>query len=282
MSLAQTTITFRNGNRVRAIFVDKRTPAQQIVSRLQLPRPRALVILNGTTDKIEPRIRSCLASLLQDGLARIAAEEQLTLITGGTWSGIFALLGEGLAIWGRRGPCIGVTVGSRVTWPGRIKVRPPLRWLRSKRTPLEAHHSHFVLVEGRRWGDETGVMYELAGELAKGCPSLALFAGGGKVTLDEMERNVDQGRKMVLLVGSGRVTDAIGEVLVRKEAKTDRIVRIAEHGDISLFDVREGEAALRQLIQDLLIKGEDSEHSKGDQVGSGVPRMAPARATGPR
>ena len=191
---------------------------------------------------MEPGLEAQLARILQNGPARLAAEEQLTVITGGTDAGIFHLLGQGFAQWGRPAACIGVAVDALVTWPDRP----------GDGVPLEPHHSHFCLVEGRDWGDETETMYTLAARLAADCPSLALFANAGEIAVREMQANVAQGREMILLAGSGRYADTVLEI--RKGEQTDdaRLLEIARSGRIIPYDIGQSPSGLVQCIAERL------------------------------
>ena len=193
------TIRFADGIQAPAVRLSRSTSSVEIVAALALPAPRALVILNGGTARLERALQARLAAALADGLARVVAEERLTVITGGTDAGVFHLFGEGLARWGRAAPCIGVAVAALVSYPGHP----------GGEASLEPNHSHFTLTAGRQWGDETATMYTLAAMLARDCPSLAVFAGGGEIALREMQANVAQGRTLLLLAGSGRNTDAV-------------------------------------------------------------------------
>jgi hypothetical protein len=237
-SISIETIQFSNGNRSRMIQPAYGTLASQIVDALALPAPRGLVILNGGTAQLEADRKAWLAAALADGLARLVAEESLTAITGGTDAGIFHLFGQGLGRWGRTAPCIGVAVRSLVCWPGQP----------AGEAPLEPHHSHFVLVEGERWGDETETMYALAAELGDGCPSVAVFAGGGEIAIHEMLVNVAQGRSMILLAGSGRVTDAVLAARRGQSPDDPRIAQIAGLGKIIAHDVASAPSTLVQLV----------------------------------
>ena len=152
------TALFPNGSRARVLQISQHTRVDDVVDALELPTPHAVVILNGSTAKVAPELETQLAGILQDGLARFAAEEQLTLITGGTDAGIFHLLGEGFGKFGRPAACIGIAVADLVTWTDPA----------GDRVPLEPHHSHFVLVQGHDWGDETEAMYGLVDRLARG------------------------------------------------------------------------------------------------------------------
>lgn len=239
-SLKRETIQFPNGNQAQAVYAPRGTNPQQIIQALALPRPRGLLVLNGGTAQLEPDLQAQLGHLLGDGLARVAAEEGLTLVTGGTDAGVFALLGEGLARWGRTAPCVGVVVADLAKWPDKPAGEA---W-------LEPHHSHFVLVEGKNWGDETTTMYELIGALSQAgrCPSLAIFVGGGGITRDEMEANVEQGRKMVLLAGSGRMTDSVISSLLGRQISDARVMQIALKGGIIPFAISGEPSALSDLI----------------------------------
>ena len=245
-------IQFSDRNQAQAVCVSRDTNAEEIIRALGLPRPRALLILNGGTAKMETTLRERLSRLLRDGVARFAAEEGITLITGGTDAGIFALLGQGLARWGQTAPCIGIAVADLVSWPGRVPRWLPRWWLDRGRASLEPHHSHFVLVEGKKWGDETATMYGLAETLAQDCPSLAIFAGGGEIAQREMRANVEQGRKMILLAGSGRATDAVFAALNGEQADDADLAEVAQRGKIVSFPVEQDPSVLSDSARRLL------------------------------
>jgi hypothetical protein len=238
------TIQFHDSNQARVLHAAPPTPARRIIELLNLPWPRAVVILNGGTLEMEGPLRARIGELMQDGLARVAAEEEITLVTGGTDAGIFALLGQGLAKWGRTAPCIGVAVAELVKCAAHS----------DGEVPLESHHSHFVLVKGKRWGDETKAMYDLAETLSRKCPSLAIFVGGGEITKREMEINVRQGREMVLISGSGRTTDAVLHTRSYESMEDHRLAEIAQKGRITLFNLGNQPSALGDLIRELLFK----------------------------
>jgi TRPM family ion channel len=226
----------------RLLRVSAGISADRIGTALDLTRPHPLLVVNGGTAKLGPTLEAQLGLLLQDGVARAAVDHRLTLVTGATDAGIFALLGQGLARWGRTAPCIGVTVADMATWPGKL----------AGEVPLEPHHSHFVLVEGQHWGDETTTMYALVAWLGCDRPSAAIFAGGGEIVIHEMQANVRQSRTMILLAGSGRATDAVLAARAGGPASDPRLAEIARRGTIIAFDIRQDAAALRDLLRSLL------------------------------
>src|ERR1051326_3827884 len=158
------TIQFPSGNQARVVHARKGAAVKPLISALNVPGPRGVVVLNGGTAQLDANLATQLSLLLADGLARVAANEELTMITGATDAGIFTLLGQGLERWGRTAPCIGVTVASLVNLPEA----PPSK---EERASLEPHHSHFVLTAGKQWGDETTTMFGLVGALGAKAPS---------------------------------------------------------------------------------------------------------------
>ena len=240
------TVRFDNGNPAAIMRAAKDTPVGEIVAALALPAPRALVILNGGTASLAHALQARLAAALADGLARVVAEERLTVITGGTDAGVFHFFGEGLARWGRTAPCIGVAVAALVSYPGHP----------GGEAPLEPNHSHFVLTAGRQWGDETATMYALAAALARDCPSLAVFAGGGEIALREMQANVTQGRAMLLLAGSGRNTDAVLAASAGEPSGNADLDAVARYPGIVPASIADDPAQLRATVRRLLFGGE--------------------------
>jgi hypothetical protein len=235
-------IYFNRQCQARSVRTGQREAISQTLAALALPRPWSLLILNGGTAALNGSIAADFKPVLMDGLARVVCEEGITVITGGTAAGIFRLFGQGLARWGRTAPCIGVAVRSLVSWPGQPEGI----------ASLEPNHSHFVLVDGDRWGDETETMYALTAALAADCPSAAAFAGGGDVAINEMLTNVNQQRPLILLAGSGRATDAVLAARNSRVSDDPRIAAIACQGKIYAHDIHDEPAALREAVRQML------------------------------
>lgn len=77
------------------------------------------------------------------------------------------------------------------------------------RVPLDPHHSHFLLVPGERWGDESPWLSAAADSLAAGRGSLMLVAGGGDVTRRDVWHRLRQRGRVLALAGSGGTADAL-------------------------------------------------------------------------
>lgn len=128
------------------------------------------------------------------------------------------------------------------------------------RTPVEPNHTHIIAVndpawERRQriagwtpadgfWGSETETMYRLFGRLAEGRPSVTLVANGGAIVLDEVRANVEAGRPMILVAGSGRAADALVSLLRDDPPTATRTP--APDGDATHEDA-DGDDDVRQL-----------------------------------
>ena len=195
-------VWFPTGVTARRVHVPDGVPGEELVRMLDLPPPRGTLVLNGSTASLGRDVRARLAHLIVDGVAALAATEGLTVVTGATDAGIFSLLGP--AMDGCRAPLVGVAPEGLVSWPG-MRSRSGFAELE----PLEPHHSHFLLVKGDEWGDETATMMELARALGGTAPSVAVLCGGGTVARTEALAHVHAGRPLVVVAGSGRLADEI-------------------------------------------------------------------------
>lgn len=176
----------------------------------------AFVFLSGGASKMrEDHQRQLLAMF--DALSRLARSgRRIGVGDGGTKAGIMEAAGLARQASGNAFPLIGVAPAAEI---------PP----RGK-TPLDPNHSHIVAVDNPSagpqdaWGSETDTMYRLFASLAAGRPSVTIVANGGGITLSEVAANVQAGRRMILIEGSGRAADALVSLL-KKTTPADSEVR---------------------------------------------------------
>lgn len=237
-----TTIAFPSGSTARVVEVGAGVDGADLVEALRLPRPRGTVVFNGSAAEIDHGLGEQLAAVVgEGGLAGTARRERLTVVTGGTDAGIFSILGR--AMTNRAAPLIGVAPGRLVTWPGRLAAR-------GAGVPLEPHHSHFVLVDGEAWGDETEALLGLARALGGQGPSVAVVCGGGPVTRKEVLGHVRDRRPVVVLAGSGRFADELAAAVAGEgedlHPETSPIVR---RGRLTICPIVGGGAALDQAVR---------------------------------
>lgn len=176
----------------------------------------ALVVLSGGASKMSAAKQRELLNMFA-ALATLTKERRIAVGDGGTQAGIMEAAGKARRASRRAFPLIGVAPAREIAPIGP--------------TPIDPHHSHIVAVDDpalatgeSAWGSETATMYWLFARLADGRPSVAIVANGGGVTLAEVAANVDAGRPMILIEGSGRAADAV-VTLVRGTIPADSEVQ---------------------------------------------------------
>ena len=150
--------------------------------------------------------------------------------------------------------------------PGRTAIDPNRRtrtsWLVREPGVKLGRRSADRARGGGHWGAETDAMYEIFGRLSAGRASAALVVNGGAITLDEVERNLTQGRPIVVVAGSGRAADAI-VAHVRGTEPTEPVARElrdavswlgldAHRESVHVIDLRAGARARALGLQLLL------------------------------
>lgn len=241
------TIRFPNGRTARLVRASPQTPPDVLLTALDLGAPRALIILCGGAGEMREQEIEAVRPLLVEGLARLAAHEQMAILDGGTNSGVMAMIGEGAARYHLTAPLIGVCPAAKVSWPGNPN---PLA-----QAELEPHHSHFVLTPGTRFGAESKYLYALAEALGARMPSLALLVNGGRIALREARLNGRQRRPLVVFKGSGRAADLIAGAWETGNREDPLVADIIRRGHLVIFDIREGPERLTQLIRHTLWEG---------------------------
>ena len=260
-SLTPFTREFENGRAAQCLYVSKIEEPEAVAKALRLKKPEAVLLVSGGAKGLDTGALKQLTALFSRGVARAAKERAALIITGGTDTGVMAMMGRGLADRGRAAPCIGVSPAEKVKAD---------RDSAADAAPLEPNHSHFVLVEGDKWGDETEMMYRLARHFADGVPSVAVLANGGSVTVKEVLYNVRQQRPVLLIEGSGRFADKLAalwkayqaqragkasaeEQALLKTLKDDPLLQeIVEEGKFTLFPLHGKAKDLQALLLETL------------------------------
>jgi predicted Rossmann-fold nucleotide-binding protein len=164
----------------------------------------ALVVLSGGATMSEAKQRELLAMF--EALGTLATERRIVVGDGGSEAGIMEAAGKVRRASGGAFPLVGVVPAREI---------PP-----AGQTTLDPNHSHVVAVDDPSlpprepgWGSETATMYWLFDRLAHGRSSVAVVANGGGITLNEIAANVEFGRPIILIEGSGRAADALVALL---------------------------------------------------------------------
>jgi hypothetical protein len=154
-----------------------------------------VIVVCGGADDLNGRALAIAESVLGRAVAGAAEAAGAVVVEGGTASGVMQLLGEARR---ERPAAIPVLVG--VAPAGQVLDDGAAG---QAGTPLDRHHTHFVLADGEEWGSETGVLFDVAEALSGETRAVVVVAGGGEVTRAETLEAVRRGLPVFVIEGTG-------------------------------------------------------------------------------
>jgi hypothetical protein len=262
-------ITLDNGDLAYAVVPPRTEKYGEILQALPIPQPKALLIVIGGAKNLDESTKATLLPLFSNGIAATAAEIGALIIDGGTKSGIMELMGQGVAEQEHQPVLLGVAPEGKVCYQSQ-----PTHVVGEGKTPLDPNHSHFILVKGDQWGDETSTMFGIAQEIAKQSPVVTVLASGGDVAKQEVLQSVQRGWPILVITDTGQLADTLAGWWRRKQATpsflqrilrrgktplkiSDRdIAEIITSGDIYLFPHKGRDEQLRAMLKYLFLKQE--------------------------
>jgi hypothetical protein len=204
-------VLFANG-RSAEIFHGKQTlDTAEIFKALDISGSQAAIIVGGSREAFNPRLKNRLTDLISRGVAQAAAECDAILIDEGTSTGVSEIVGQGVADRGRKTKLIGVLPQKKAT-SADIAITDDQK-------DLDANHTHFVLNEQDQPAWQAETMCHLA-EVASGNKDwiVTILAGGELegTALDLALQTVRRGWQLIVIEGSGSLADEI--IRLKKEA----------------------------------------------------------------
>jgi hypothetical protein len=142
---------------------------------------------------------------------------------------------------------VGVTPTGKVALPNKLQTDADL-------TPLEPNHTHFVLIPGSNWGDESPWISNVATVLAGNTPSVTVLLNGGEITFQDAFCSVNTGRLVVVIGGSGRTADILASALAGNptDDRAQELVKSGKFQCINLIDIERRVDDLGEIIKGLL------------------------------
>lgn len=204
------------------------------------------LVLVGGASGISEADMTHLQRLFVEEIAPIAQELRVAVVDGGTDAGIMRLIGQARTKIGATFPLIGVAAYGTVILPD---APPPS----SEAAPLESNHTHFVLVPGSNWGDESPWLARLASVLSEGFPSVTLVINGGEITFQDVSQSLQADRPVIALDGSGRTADKLAAAL-RGEATDNRAKQLTASGQVQAINLSKHPTRVAQVIKRILSK----------------------------
>lgn len=230
------------GQQSLCVFPTERLHLPKAVAELGLAGSYPVIVLiGGEVDKMQmdPTQQAI------ETISQTAEEMNAIVISGGTDMGIMAEVGRIRAQRGYKFPLVGIAPETLVTWSGGPHSAKFL-WWGEQRWQLEPHYSHFILVPGNQFGDESPWIADTASILSKGSRSVTILLNGGEVSRKDIDLSLEKGRPVIALSRSGRLADE----LARQPVRSSLITIIPVH---SLQRVGEAIHAALSLQEDKLV-----------------------------
>jgi SLOG in TRPM, prokaryote len=208
---------------------------------LAIGRP-TLVVIGGA--QFFGAVGQQVHNLFSEVLVPIAQKWNANVIDGGTNSGVMQLMGQARSAAKASFPLIGVV-------PADLAVTPDEKNASEERDgDLEPNHTHFFLVPGKEWGDESPWLAEIATALTGDAPSVTILINGGEITWKDAQANVDEDRTLIAIEGTGRAADRLASVAHGQDTD-DRATQLVQSGLVKITNLKENKAVLSAMIEDI-------------------------------
>jgi hypothetical protein len=202
VSMRSQKITFRDQKAI-CVFPDERVELEQAVVGLELTDRYPVIVLIGGA--IAPQQAGVTWKAMQI-ISRLAENLKALVICGGTTMGVMIEIGRIRSQNHYSFPLLGMAPEELVTWPGGPRSTRFL-WWGVKRWQLEPHHTHFILVPGGQFGDESPWIADAASILSKGHRSVTILINGGEISRGDVQLSLEKGRPVIAMGHTGRLAD---------------------------------------------------------------------------
>ncbi|GET38352.1 hypothetical protein [Microseira wollei] len=238
-------LTFAKGQTAEAIQVQEPAELPKALSQIGLQEQRPVLVVVGGASKISEASFLAIQELFVQVLGPIAETLEAYVVDGGTDAGVMRLMGQARTKIGATFPLIGVSPDGKIALPN--DTNPP-----ADSAPLEPHHTHFVLIPGSNWGDESPWLATVATLLAAGNPSVTVLLNGGEITFRDALYSVFAGRLVIVVAGSGRTADQLASVLRGEPTSDERSRQLADSGLLQVIALDDSFNYLAKVIKNLL------------------------------
>ena len=188
-------ITLKRKKDVRAVNISNNNEIQAALAELKIPHPKPVIVLVGGAGGIgfldQFPMRKAVGVV-----AQLAEETGSVVIDGGTQAGIMTEIGKQRKNNNLSFPLVGVVFDSLI-----MKEDPA--------SILDPNHTHFFLIPGDDWGDESGWISKIATAVAGGKKSITVLINGGNISRTDVEYSLMEKRPTFVIRGTGRLADEI-------------------------------------------------------------------------
>src|SRR5688500_1908450 len=188
-------ISLKRGVTTRAVNITEDKEIQEALLQLEIAHPKPVIVLVGGAGGIGWWDKFPMRKAIKI-IARLAEETQSVVVDGGTQAGIMTEIGKQRKQNKYSFPLIGVVFDSLL-----IKEEP--------KSILDPNHTHFFLIPGDDWGDESAWISKIATHIAGDQKSITILVNGGDISRTDVEYSLLENRPTFVMRGTGRMADEI-------------------------------------------------------------------------
>ena len=232
-TFCQFTIEFENKNTAFCIGdVPQDIDPIAVLAALQLPPFTGVITTLVGAGSMPPEIIDATRHLFTLGLAPVAEEHHLLVVDGGTRAGGMLAMGDARHAISGTFPLVGVCPFGAVIIPDH----------------LDPYHSHFVFVDGDKFGDESNLLPALLRGSDK--PSVGILVNmnvGSTILPRELPLHAEWADVLIAVRYSGGATDAI------LDPHSDTHALLPDDTNLQAVDLDQPEA-LSALLEKVLVR----------------------------
>lgn len=188
-------ISLKRGVTTRAANITQDQEIQQALTELGIPHPKPVIVLVGGAGGIGFWDKFPMRRAIRI-IARLAEETHSVVVDGGTQAGIMTEIGKQRKQNKFSFPLIGVVFDS-------------LLMEQEPKSILDPNHTHFFLIPGEEWGDESAWISKIATSIAGTQKSITILVNGGNISRTDVQYSLLENRPAFVMRGTGRMADEI-------------------------------------------------------------------------
>jgi hypothetical protein len=188
-------ISLKGGAAVNAVNISENIEIHEALTQLGIRHPQTVIVLVGGAGGIKWTEKFPMKKAINI-VARLAEETRSVVVDGGTQAGIMLEIGTQRKNNKFTFPLIGVVFDSLI-----VQEDP--------KSILDPNHTHFFLIPGSDWGDESAWIAKIATAVARDEKSITVLVNGGNISRTDVEYGLLENRPAFVMRGTGRLADEI-------------------------------------------------------------------------
>ena len=188
-------IPLKRGLTVNAVNITEDKEIPEALAELEIPHPKPVIVLVGGAGGIGFWDKFPMRKAIRI-VARLAEEVGSVVVDGGTQAGIMKEIGAQRKRNKLSFPLVGVVFDSLL-----IQQEP--------KSILDPNHTHFFLIPGEDWGDESAWISKIATAIARDQKSITILVNGGNISRTDVQYSLLENRPAFVMRGTGRMADEI-------------------------------------------------------------------------